>query len=59
VEADGPYQYFRNKPDVAMPTTLARDRLLRSWGWHVISVPFTIHEPHLAEYLKQRLPDQR
>ncbi|KAL4859593.1 hypothetical protein ACK3TF_000682 [Chlorella vulgaris] len=59
VEADGPYQYFRNKPDVAMPTTLARDRLLRSWGWHVISVPFTIPEPHLAEYLKQRLPDQR
>jgi hypothetical protein len=59
VQADGPYQYFRNKPGVLLPTTVARYRLLRSWGWHVISVPFTIPEQHLAEYLKQQLAQLR
>ncbi|KAI3433816.1 hypothetical protein D9Q98_003620 [Chlorella vulgaris] len=59
VQADGPYQYFRNKPGVLLPTTVARDRLLRSWGWHVISVPFTIPEQHLAEYWKQQLAQLR
>ncbi|KAI3433790.1 hypothetical protein D9Q98_003595 [Chlorella vulgaris] len=58
VQTDGRYQYFHNDPEVPLPTTLARDRLLRSWGWHVISVPFTIPEPHRAEYLKQRVPSQ-
>ncbi|KAI3433805.1 hypothetical protein D9Q98_003609 [Chlorella vulgaris] len=55
VQADGTYQHFRNKPGVLLPTTVASDRLLRSWGWHVISVPVNIPERHLAEYLKQQL----
>jgi hypothetical protein len=59
VQADGLYQYFRNKPGVLLPTTLARDRLLHSWGWHVISVPFNIPKQHLADHLTQQLRQLR
>jgi hypothetical protein len=59
VQVDGPYSVFRNKPEVRLPTTLARDRLLRSWGWHVISVPFNINKQRLTEFLGQQLQELR
>jgi hypothetical protein len=59
LQVDGPYQYFYNKREVPLPTTLARDRLLRSWGWHMISVPFSIPKQQLADHLTQQLRELR
>jgi very-short-patch-repair endonuclease len=67
VEADGPYHFWRNVP---APATQSRDRLLRSWGWEVVSVSQAEYDrlyhtseqvtvQRLAEHLRLRLPREQ
>ncbi|GAB4824005.1 hypothetical protein N2152v2_011051 [Parachlorella kessleri] len=43
VEADGPVHFLRNvRPLQQTGDTLARNRLLRGWGWDVVVVPHTV-----------------
>ena len=44
LEADGPAQFLRNVPQRLRGEAAARNRLLRAWGWRVVSMSYAAAE---------------